>query len=386
MSALEDIIRSEIAASGPMPLDRYMALCLGHPEHGYYMAKPAIGAAGDFTTAPEISQMFGEIIGAVLAHQWQTMGAPAPVRVIELGPGRATLILDILRTFKVVPGLLDAPPVPRPPPPLHLVETSPRLRRAQDYRLRENGFQATWHEAIDAVPEGPALVVANEFFDALPIRQRIRRGGSWHDRRIGIDADGDLVFVAGPQVADTDVPEPLREAGDDAILEDCPAACQIAGAIGARFAATPGTALFIDYGYRTQSHGDSLQALRGKAYADPLRAPGEADLTAHVDFSALDRAASGAGARTWGPITQGTFSDGARYRAAGGATARIRRRHPGPVTRARAADRRRRHGNPVQGSGRDVARTSRAATLRPRMTRGPKARLTGMGRHATVAS
>jgi len=300
MSALETLIRAEIAATGPMPLERYMGLCLGHPEHGYYMAKPAIGAAGDFTTAPEVSQMFGEIVGAVLAHAWQAMGSPAPVRLVELGPGRATLMLDILRTFRVLPDLLAALDI-------HMVETSPRLRAAQEYRLKEHGFTATWHDTIDEVPSGPMLLVANEFFDALPVRQRVRRGASWRARMVSIGDDDRLAFIDGPEVPATDIPEPLRDAAEGTVLEDCPAAREIAGRIGGRLARDPGIALIVDYGYREPAHGDSLQALREKKFADPLQDPGMADLTAHVDFTALAASATTEGSKAWGPIAQGTF-------------------------------------------------------------------------------
>jgi NADH dehydrogenase [ubiquinone] 1 alpha subcomplex assembly factor 7 len=300
MTPLDSLIRAEIAASGPMPLARYMALCLGHPEHGYYMAKPAIGAAGDFTTAPEVSQMFGEIVGAVLAHAWQAMDGPEPVRVVELGPGRATLMLDILRTFKVVPGLLRAVDV-------QLVETSPRLRAAQQYRMKEHGYSATWHDTLETVPAGPTLLVANEFFDALPIRQRVMHGGRWRERAVSLDADGAFTWTDGPEVPADEIPEDLRAAAAGDIVEDCPAAREIAARIGARLARDPGLAMIVDYGYSRPAHGDSLQALRGKAYADPLDAPGTADLTAHVNFSALAGAAASAGACAFGPITQGSF-------------------------------------------------------------------------------
>lgn len=320
MNPLEKLIRAEIAASGPMTLERYMALCLGHPEHGYYMARPAIGATGDFTTAPEVSQMFGEIVGAVLAHAWQSMGGPDPVRLVELGPGRATLMLDIMRTFKVLPGLLSAADI-------HLVETSPRMRAAQEYRLHEHGLAATWHRALDTVPEGPTLLVANEFFDALPIRQRVMRNGAWRERLVGVDGEGRIEFVDGPEVPANDIPAGLRDAEEGSILEDCPTGREIAGEIGARLAARPGLALVIDYGYRELAHGDSLQALRGKRHARPLEAPGEADLTAHLDFSALSATARNAGARSYGPITQGSFLTALgiglraeRLRASGSAT------------------------------------------------------------------
>jgi len=300
VTPLETLIRAEIAATGPMPLERYMALCLGHPEHGYYMAKPAIGAAGDFTTAPETSQMFGEIIGASLAHAWQQMGSPDPVRLIELGPGRATLMRDILRVFRLVPGLSAATDI-------HLVETSPRLRKAQAYRLKEDGHQPAWHDTIDTVPDGPTLIVANEFFDALPIRQAVMRNGQWRTVCVGIDETDGLVFVDADPVPEDALPAGLIEADDGAIIETAPLALKIAATIGAKLANAPGFALVIDYGYREPAHGDSLQALRDKRFADPLSRPGDADLTAHVDFSAIAEAARTAGATAHGPITQGSY-------------------------------------------------------------------------------
>ena len=300
MTPLDALIRAEIAASGPMPLERYMALCLGHPEHGYYMARPAIGAAGDFTTAPEVSQIFGEIIGASLAHAWQQMGSPDPVRLIELGPGRATLMRDILRVFRLVPGLSEAAR-------LHLVETSPRLRKAQAYRLKEDDHQPEWHDRIDAIPDGPTLLVANEFFDALPIRQAVMRGGQWRTVCVGIGETDSLVFIDGDPVPEDQLPADLRAADDGTIIETATLAREIAATIGARLAHAPGLALVIDYGYREPAHGDSLQALRDKRFADPLACPGEADLTAHVDFSAIAKAARTAGATAHGPITQGSY-------------------------------------------------------------------------------
>lgn len=299
MTPLEEIIRARIAADGPLPLADYMALCLGHPDHGYYTSRPAIGAEGDFTTAPEISQTYGEIVGAWLAHAWELAGRPAPLRMVELGPGRGTLMADILRTFRLVPALESAVS-------LHLVETSPRLRQMQAAALCASGIPPSWHDRLSDVPDGPMLLVANEFFDALPIRQLVRRAGAWRERCVGIEGDR-LALVDGPEAAPDEIPAPLREAPAGTLVETCPAGRAIAAEIGARLAAAPGAALVIDYGYRQPAAGDSLQALKGKQPADPLDAPGAADLTAHVDFSALADAARGAGAAAHGPLTQGTF-------------------------------------------------------------------------------
>lgn len=299
MTPLETILRQRIAADGPMPLADYMALCLAHPEHGYYRTRPAIGAQGDFVTAPEISQMFGEIVGAWLAHAWELAGKPRPVALVELGPGRGTLMADILRTFRLLPELHSAVHV-------HLVETSPAMRSAQAAALAPTGHAPSWHDSLGELPPGPMLLVANEFFDALPVRQLVRRKAGWRERAVGVDRHG-LAFVDGPAVAATEVPSSLRAAPEGAIVEICPAARAIAAEIGSRLAAASGAALAIDYGYREPAVGDSLQALRGKRPADPLEAPGEADLTAHVDFSAMAAAAMSAGAAVHGPMTQGSF-------------------------------------------------------------------------------
>ncbi len=322
MTPLENIIRNRIIADGPMPLADYMALCLSHPEHGYYRARPAIGAAGDFVTAPEVSQMFGEIVGAWLAHAWTLAGRPDPVNLVELGPGRGTLMADILRTFRVLPGLASAVRV-------HLVETSERMRDAQRMALSASGHAPHWHDSLAEVPRGAMLLVANEFFDALPIRQLVRCDGGWRERCVGLKNER-LAFVAGPEEAGEEVAASLRDAPDGAIVELCPAARGIAGEIGGRLAADGGAGLIIDYGYRAPGLGDSLQALKGKQAADPLVDPGAADLTAHVDFAALAEAAQEAGAVVCGPITQGAFLTALgiglraeRLRAAGAAGAEL---------------------------------------------------------------
>jgi SAM-dependent MidA family methyltransferase len=280
---LAAILRRRIAQAGPMPLSEYMALCLSHPEHGYYMGRDPLGAAGDFTTAPEISQMFGELIGLWLAQVWRDMGAPGRVVLAELGPGRGTLMADALRAAGRVPGFLAAAEP-------WLVETSPALRARQAEALEGRGAQ--WAESPEALPSGPLLLVANEFFDALPIRQVVRSGGAWRERVVGLEGDR-LVLGLGPAV-------PWQaEGAEGAVREVCAAGEAAARAIGARLAASGGAALIVDYGYlqAPPEGGDTFQALRGHAYADPLAAPGEADLTAHVDFAALARAGREAGAR-----------------------------------------------------------------------------------------
>ncbi|MDQ0314227.1 class I SAM-dependent methyltransferase [Amorphus orientalis] len=292
-------LAEEIAASGPMPVARYMALCLGDPEHGYYTTRVPFGRDGDFVTAPEVSQLFGELVGAWLLTVWEQLGSPDPVRLVELGPGRGTLMADILRVARLRPAFLEAVSV-------DLVETSPRLRALQKETLRACPVPVAWRNAIDEVPPGPLLVVANEFFDALPIRQFVRTGDRWQERVVGLDAAGGLGFGLAPYAQDAAIP-PGLDAQDGAVVEWCPAADAIMAAVSERIVAEGGAALAIDYGYQGPAFGDTLQAVRDHAYTGLLEAPGESDLTAHVDFATLARSARTAGAAIHGPLTQGEF-------------------------------------------------------------------------------
>lgn len=299
MTPLEGELRRLIAIEGPIPLSRYMALCLGHPRHGYYVTRDPLGAAGDFVTAPEISQMFGELVGLWAAAVWQRMCAPARLALVELGPGRGTLMADLLRAAAAVPGFRAALAV-------HLVETSPALRARQQQAL--HGAAATWHADIDDLPDGPAIVIANEFFDALPVDQAVKAADGWHARMVGIGADDRLVIMAAPDPLRgfaTLLPPGLREAPPGAVYEW--RADHLPAALAARLVRAGGAALVIDYGHAESAAGDTLQAVRGHGFADPLADPGEADLTAHVDFAALARTAARAGARVNGPLPQGEF-------------------------------------------------------------------------------
>jgi NADH dehydrogenase [ubiquinone] 1 alpha subcomplex assembly factor 7 len=286
-------LRRIIEANGPMSVADYMAHCLGDPEHGYYMTRDPFGAEGDFVTAPEVSQMFGEIVGAWLVHAWRLCGAPPLARLVELGPGRGTLMADILRVASLAPEFREALTV-------HLVETSPKLRARQAEALAAHECQ--WHDNLADVPAGPLLLVANEFFDALPIRQFIRIEGAWRERVVGLDAQGKLGFGVGPGLLGDGPP-----ALEGAILELGPAADSWVAEIGHRIVEHGGAALVVDYGHAESAPGETLQAVRRHAYADPLAAPGEADLTAHVDFAALARRAVAEGAAVHGPVTQGEF-------------------------------------------------------------------------------
>ena len=287
-------LRGLIRAGGPLTVDRYMEIALWHPQWGYYATHSPVGAYGDFITAPEISQVFGELIGLWLADLWQRSGAPDPVIVCELGPGKGTLMADLLRAAATVPAFRRAIHV-------HLVETSVTLRAMQADALR--AAAPTWHEALATVPAGPLLLVANEFLDALPIRQFERRADGWHERRIGLDARGTPTFVADPAPCAED----LAAWPGGSVAERRPAARTLARDLGRRLAQHGGAALFIDYGYFPPAPGDTLQAVARHQRHAPLRDPGEADLTAHVDFADFAAAATAAGARAWGPVSQARF-------------------------------------------------------------------------------
>ncbi len=300
-------IQEIVAQEGPIGIDRFMALALGHPVRGYYATRDPLGAAGDFTTAPEISQMFGELIGLWAAAVWIAMGRPATLALVELGPGRGTLMADAVRAVRTVPGLLAALSV-------HLVETSPTLRERQRGALGGTAVPIGWHATPDAVPPGPAIVLANEFLDALPIRQFVRAEAGWHERLVGPGPQGGLAFGLAsrsePSLADL-----AGRPGE--VLEVAGAARTLVGRLADRLVQEGGAALFVDYGHARSGFGDTLQAVRRHRYADPLDRPGEVDLTAHVDFAALAAVAAGRGALVHGPVDQGTFLDalGIRERA-----------------------------------------------------------------------
>ena len=300
-SSLEDEIRRTISLTGPMSVGQYMALCLTHPLHGYYLARDPFGARGDFTTAPEVSQMFGELLGLWAAAVWQQMGSPAKLRLIELGPGRGTLMRDALRAIQVAPDFRRAVE-------LHLVEISPVLENMQRKILASAGVPVSWHRVLDDVPDDlPAIVLANEFIDALPVYQAVKQRDGWHQRVIGLGADGKLAFGLSPDPVvqfDRILPERLRGAPEQSVYEWRNGAA--AREIGRR-ASLGGAALVIDYGHMRSGLGETLQAIGNHAFADPLSSPGQIDLTAHVDFEAFGAAAAASGARVHGPLEQGEF-------------------------------------------------------------------------------
>lgn len=279
MTPLAALLARRIAATGPVTLADYMAECLLNPEHGYYATRDPLGAAGDFITAPEISQMFGELIGLCLAQSWLDQGAPAGL-LVEAGPGRGTLMADIWRATAAVPGFHQRMRIV-------LVEASPVLRQAQARRLA--GAPVEWRDRLDALPEAPLWFVANEFFDALPIRQFRRAGDGWREVVVGLDGTR-LAPGLTPPAPLADLAHRLADTQEGDVIEICPAAGPAMQALAARIAPRGGAALIVDYG-DWRSRGDTFQALRHHAYVDPFAEPGRADLTAHVDFEALARAA-----------------------------------------------------------------------------------------------
>ena len=296
MTRLLDEIKVLIAERGSITVEQFMQLSLSHPEHGYYMNRDPFGAAGDFTTAPEISQMFGELIGLWAAEVWSTMGSPNPVRLVELGPGRGTLMSDTLRAARIVPKFREALDV-------WLLETSPTLAMMQHELLLDCGAPVAWAQTLKDIPEGPAIVIGNEFLDALPVRQFVRVSGQWRERTVRLNPDGSLAFDVSP-IAETLI---HARAPNGEILEVNAVAHRIIYELSGRVVKQRGAALLIDYGHAVTGFGDTLQALRAHRSVDPLTLPGECDLTAHVDFAAMARSASAAGAAVYGPLDQGDF-------------------------------------------------------------------------------
>ena len=282
MGALKELLVRRIRESGPMPLDEYMEACLLHPQHGYYCGPSPIGAHGSFTTAPEISQMFGELIGACLAQSWIDQGRPEKFTLAELGPGRGTLMSDLLRATRTVPGFNDCMH-------LHLVELSHSLRKAQEETLGD--YSPVWCTHPRGLPDMPLYLIANEFFDSLPIRQFRRGLRDWREVLVGQES-GDLKYVESEPVNCRFLASREVDVPPTGVVELRSGADQAVGAIADALRNRGGAAVIIDYGEQAL-HGDTFQAVRNHRPADPLQYPGTADLTAHVDFTALVRAAQG---------------------------------------------------------------------------------------------
>jgi NADH dehydrogenase [ubiquinone] 1 alpha subcomplex assembly factor 7 len=288
VTALAHLLAQRIREHGPISVADYMAAAAAH----YYGRRDPFGVRGDFVTAPEVSQMFGELLGLWCVAVWRAIGAPAHFILAELGPGRGTLMCDALRAARTVPQFLTAAE-------LHLVETSPAMRQCQGAALADH--RPHWHGHADEIPEGPMLLIANEFFDALPVRQFVRGVKGWQERRVGLRHDR-FAFVLDEAVCAS-----LPAAPEGSVREVSPAALAYADWLGRRLVQHDGAALLIDYGYSASACGDTLQAVRGHRRHPVLCEPGEADLTAHVDFAAIADAASTTGARIHGPLEQGAF-------------------------------------------------------------------------------
>ena len=285
---LPDRLARAITLAGPIPLSQYMAAANAE----YYATRDPLGSAGDFTTSPEISQMFGELIGLWAADLWQRAGEPR-MAWVELGPGRGTLTTDALRAMAQV-GLA---------PSVHFVETSPILRALQKAAVPD----AYWHDDVAQLPDDvPLIVVANEFFDALPIRQLVRHGDAWRERMVACQ---DLMFlpIAGKDIPASVIPDDLRDADPGSVIETSPASVAITRAIAQRLVRQGGAAVVFDYGYDGPAIGDTLQAVSSHQFANPFEEPGSRDLTAHVDFGTLGAAAGVEGVRVDGPVGQGAF-------------------------------------------------------------------------------
>ncbi|MEA3534199.1 class I SAM-dependent methyltransferase [Rhizobium sp. CC-YZS058] len=299
---LAEKIKAIIRATGPISVTDYFALCLADPEHGYYKTRDPFGRDGDFITAPEISQLFGEIVGIFLVEAWRRHGEPSPVVIAEIGPGRGTMMADILRVVeRLAPALYEAASV-------HLVETSERLQKVQSQTLVAHKFKIAWHESFDTLPDGLLLLVANELFDAIPIRQFVKTPQGFRERLVGLDADDALTFAAGVATIDPGLlPPSAAEVPVGTIFEIAPARDAVMATLCARLKAGGGSALIIDYGHMATNFGETLQAVRDHQFDPPLRHPGEADLTSHVDFEQLARRAVAEGLRINGLTYQGDF-------------------------------------------------------------------------------
>lgn len=288
-----------IGRDGPVTVAAYMAAAASY----YYSHAVPFGVQGDFTTAPEISQMFGEMTGAWCVDVWMQSGRPETVHLVELGPGRGTLMADILRSATAWPDFRNAAQV-------HLVESSRRLRAVQETALAGCGVEVFWHDDLSSVPAGFTLVVANEFFDALPVHQFIRQDGAWHERAVGHDAGKNaFFFTVLPPTVDIDgiMPPDFATAAESSVFEISPASLTVMETLSERLDRDGGAALIVDYGHAQSGLGDTLQALRRHAYADVLENPGGQDVTAHVDFAMLARAARAKSATVFGPVGQGAF-------------------------------------------------------------------------------
>jgi len=310
MSKLKDRIVSRIKSEGPMSVAEYMSLCLLDLKHGYYPTRDPLGSDGDFITAPEISQMFGEVLGLWAIQTWRDMGSPGAVRLIEMGPGRGIMMSDILRAIKLAPDFLENVSV-------HLIEASAALQNVQAKTLSASPVPVSWHDVLDDIPAGPTILIANEFLDCLPILQYIQKdrfagARGWHERRVTLDPETKALgfgIASEPisELAAQSLPSAHSDARNDELVEICPAAHQLLDQLNERFQTSPGRALFIDYGPAETEFGDTLQALKRHKKVDVFSDPGNTDLTARVDFAALGEFATTLDLECTAPVPQAEF-------------------------------------------------------------------------------
>lgn len=300
-TSLKTRIQRLIETSGPISVSEYMTMCLSDPDSGYYMTRNPFGTQGDFITAPDVSQMFGELIAIWSIGIWHTLERPSNIVLCEIGPGRATLMNDMLRTItQLAPGFAKSAKVV-------LVETSPPLIDRQREALASFETNIQWIDRFDAVPHGPLILVSNELFDALPVRQFVKHNGRFVERLIGLDEAGNFQFASGVAGIDPSLlPKGYKDKPDGTIFEVAPARAALMQQISERIATNRGAALTIDYGHLKSGFGDTLQAMLKHTYDDVFANPGEADLTSHVDFQHLEEIALNSGCKT-GTMTQGEF-------------------------------------------------------------------------------
>ncbi len=296
---LKSRIIRHIQTSGPLPLAEYMHWCMADAKAGYYTNQQAIGARGDFVTAPEISQMFGELIGIWAIEAWQACGSPEQFNLVELGPGKGTLMSDLLRATAVLPAFQSAAQI-------NMIETSERLQAIQREVLGE--ANVSWHKSVKSIADQPSIIIANEFLDVLPIRQYVKTDSNWHERVISIDGDNELIWsLSNAKLEAENLPEGAESEPDGAILEISATREAFLISCCEHILKHGGAALFIDYGHGKTGFGETFQAMRNHGFADPLEAPGEVDLTSHVDFGALANIVKEAGLEVKPLMTQGDF-------------------------------------------------------------------------------
>jgi len=294
-------IARQIKMAGPMPLAEYMHVCLADPVDGYYATQNPFGPKGDFTTAPEISQMFGELIGVWVLAAWQQLGKPSPLNLVELGPGRGTLMADLMCAAAISPEFIEAVQI-------NLVETSKKLVSEQKKQLSSHKDKITWHTALEDVPDAPMILIANEFLDAIPFRQYVKAGNQWHERVVKLDENGAFTWGLGAGTLSRQfLPERAADEPEGSVFEVSPAREAFVETLAEHLVKSGGAALFIDYGHARSGFGDTFQAMKSHEYADPLSEPGLSDLSSHIDFEALARAAKRAGAIAKPLMTQGEF-------------------------------------------------------------------------------